>query len=281
MLTIKLPATEDRPAADAHSPTAPRWASVYDSLTRPKHLPVSDQESLLLYDARREDIPFEDGHITAWHWGDSGPRVLLVHGWESRASHWHAWVQPLLAGGFQVSALDNPAHGHASGDTTDVLQWGRAVRSAGIQLGELHAVISHSMGSAASLHAFAHGLQVKTSVHLAGPSSLTRVLRYAGHAKGLDTTELDALMTAFTQRIGQPLSAMDLAALAPSLQHPALILHDPEDAEMPAIESRKLAAAWPMARLIEPANVGHRRILRDPQVIGQSVASLRGAVWPN
>jgi pimeloyl-ACP methyl ester carboxylesterase len=278
-LTAKLTTLDGHPAADAATPPpSPAWTKVYDTLTRPRHRSLSDQETLLLYSARRRNLPFEGGHITAWHWGDSGPHVLLVHGWESRASHWQAWLEPLLQGGFQISALDNPAHGHASGDTTDVLQCGRAVRIAGTQLGalwgELHAVIGHSMGSAACLHAFAHGLHVKISVHLAGPLSLTRVLRYAGDANGLDAIELDALLAAFTRRIRQPLTAMDLPALAPGLRHPALIFHDPEDAEIPLVESSQLAAAWPLARLIKPVGLGHRRILRDPQVIRQSVAAL-------
>jgi pimeloyl-ACP methyl ester carboxylesterase len=263
-------------SASASTPAVPiDWADVLDTLVHPRRFTLGDQEAMHLYDAHAGVLAFEGESLSTWHWGAEGPRVLLVHGWESRTTHWQAWVPALLAGGFRVSALDLPGHGHSSGATTDVVQAGRAVLAFARQLGAVHAVIGHSMGSAASLYAFAHGLKVKASVHLAGPSSLRRVLQYAAHAHDLDEQGTSDLMNAFEQRIGQPLGNMDLAALAPGLQHPGLIVHDPADKEMPVIESRRLAAAWPAARLVEPTGLGHRRVLRDPEVIAQAVLALR------
>lgn len=251
------------------------WQAVFNALVHPRRVAMSDQESLHLYGAHAGLLQFEGQSLSTWHWGTSGPRVLLVHGWESRASHWHAWVPALLAAGMRVSALDLPAHGHSSGASTDVVQAGRAVLAFARQLGSVHGVVAHSMGSAASLHAFAHGLKVQASVHIAGPSSVRRVLQGAARAGGLDANGTRALMQAFEQRTGQPLDDMELPALAPSLRHPALICHDPADAEVPFSESRQLAAAWPLARLIEASGLGHRRILRDAGVIEAGVQALR------
>jgi hypothetical protein len=65
----------------------------------------------------------------------------------------------------------------------------------------------------------------------------------------------------------------DLSAstIARGLRLPALILHDIEDAEVPHAEGLSLAHAWPGARLVTTAGLGHRRILRDEAVVGQAV----------
>ena len=47
-------------------------------------------------------------------WG-AGPSVLLVHGWEGRGAQLGALVDPLVAAGYRVVALDGPAHGDSPG----------------------------------------------------------------------------------------------------------------------------------------------------------------------
>lgn len=256
------------------APATSEWREVYQALIHPRRVSMDDQESLHLYNAHAGMLQFEGQSLSTWHWGIEGPRVMLVHGWESRTTHWHAWVPALLAAGLRVSALDLPAHGHSSGASTDVVQAGRAVLAFARQLGAVHGVVAHSMGSAASLYAFAHGLEVQASVHLAGPASVRRVLQGAARMGGLDASGSQALMQAFEQRTGQSLDDMELPALSHGFRHPALICHDPADAEVPFSESRQLAAAWPLARLVETSGVGHRRILRDPKVIEAGVQAL-------
>jgi TAP-like protein len=44
---------------------------------------------------------------------------------------------------------------------------------------------------------------------------------------------------------------------------PTLIVHDRGDARVPVSNARRIAEAWPGARLIETRGLGHHRILRD------------------
>ena len=48
---------------------------------------------------------------------------------------------------------------------------------------------------------------------------------------------------------------------------PALLMHDPQDAEMPYAHSVALAAAWRGAALENARGVGHRRILRARDIV--------------
>lgn len=244
--------------------------------------PLTEAETALLDTAERRDITVrhtvrgqdEIHTLATWSWGRHGSRVLLVHGWESRASHWHAWVHPLLRAGFQVTAIDNLAHGQSTGDIADVRLWGQGLLVVAQALGPIHAVIGHSAGSAASLYAFAHGLQVDASVHIAGPASLKRVATGFALALGLPREEIAAFRAGLEAQLGFPMAEMDLPALQGGLRHPALILHDPQDKEVPFSESLALNEAWPLSQLESVSGVGHRRILRSPEIVERVIASL-------
>jgi pimeloyl-ACP methyl ester carboxylesterase len=243
---------------------------IFDALTRPRRRLASAEDLQALSGATRLAINHEGASLAVWSWGE-GPSVLLLHGWESRASHMFDFVPELNRAGLRAIALDAPAHGESDGDVTDVVDYGRAVISAAAHFGPLAAVIAHSVGSAAALYAYAHGVRVQASVQLCGPASLTRVLRRGGAAGGLDASgiaQLEALMEA---HLGASLEEMELSSLCAGMVHPALILHDPEDRELCVSESRTLAAAWPGSTFSLVSGLGHRRILRDPSVISSAV----------
>jgi pimeloyl-ACP methyl ester carboxylesterase len=50
-----------------------------------------------------------------------------------------------------------------------------------------------------------------------------------------------------------------------------LLLHDPEDREVPFADGLALAEAWPGARLEPLVGAGHTRALRHPDVISRAV----------
>jgi len=167
---------------------------VLSALTQPRR-PTEENElsKKILNQAAREILDFEDTRLEIYRWGDVDKKILLVHGWESRASHWHHWINPLVEAGYGVTALDLPAHGDSSGLTANVIVSGRAVLKLSKSMGEIDSIIGHSMGSAACLYAFANGLAVKKSVHVAGPISLRDVVRRAGSFAKLNNLELRML----------------------------------------------------------------------------------------
>ena len=251
-------------------------SQVFTALTRPRRRPASPEQVQALSGATRLAVDHRGAALAAWSWGQGAP-VLLLHGWESRASHMAAFVPALVQAGFRAIALDAPAHGESQGEVTDVVDYGLAVAAAAAHFGPLAAMIAHSFGSAAALHAYAHGVRVQASVQLCGPASLTRVLQRGGAAGGLDAAGITRIAALMVERLGAPLSVMDLSSLRHGMLHPALILHDPDDSELPASESRALTEAWSESTLLSVPGVGHRRIVRDPTVISTAVRFITDA----
>jgi len=79
------------------------------------------------------------------------------------------------------------------------------------------------------------------------------------------------LVRRIERRVGLPLSAFGVPAMAATMATPPLLLvHDRHDAETGWSDSEAIARAWPGARLVTTAGLGHRRILGDPAVVAEA-----------
>ena len=243
------------------------------AFSRPRRIAGSEAEQALLRQATQSHHPHEGKDIAIWTLG-RGPRVLLVHGWDSRGSHLAGFVEPLLRAGFSVTLFDMPAHGDSDGEHGSVVHSSRALLSLTNSLADVQAVITHSMGSAAALVAFCQGLQVKASVHLCGPSSLSAMVKLQARGYSLNPEQSRDFQTWVEGFIGQPTQSVDLENLLDGLRHPALIMHDPQDKVVPMAASIALHQAWTNSELVQLNGLGHRRILTDVEVINRSVAHL-------
>ena len=93
------------------------------------------------------NIPFRDGFLKVREWG-SGLTVLLVHGWNANWSHFGKLIPVLLNQGYRVVAYDAPAHGESSGNQTNIVEMSSALLAVKKDIGEVHAVVGHSLGGA-------------------------------------------------------------------------------------------------------------------------------------
>lgn len=234
--------------------------------TRPRLQEPGAAELAIAATAETGRVPFRGGTLATYGWGE-GPLVLLVHGWCGRATQFQALVPALVAAGYRAVAFDAPAHGSSDGRQATVTDFGEAVLAVAGHLGPIAALVGHSMGSPAALYAFARGLAVERSVHVSGVASLVWATQRLAGALGLPPGELPALRAHIEAFIKAPLESMDLEVLRQGFRHPALLLHDPADPEVPYGDSEALAAHWPAARLQPLAEAGHTRILRDPRTI--------------
>lgn len=246
-------------------------AAARHAFSSPERVPLTAAEQAAL-DGHAEPLLRHEGlKLARWTFGQ-GPRVVFVHGWNSRGAHGLGFVAPLVAAGFSVTLFDLPGHGDSTGHACSVVHAGRALRAVLAEAGPVHGVIGHSMGSAAALLAFAQGIAVQRSVHLAGPSSLTPMVKGLARAHGLGPADAAAFAGWVEGFIGTRIAHVDLDRLQHGLVHPGLILHDAEDRTVPLAASEALHAAWPGSQLERLSGLGHRRLLTDAAVIARSVA---------
>ena len=243
-------------------------------LSTPRKTTMSDEAALALATAERETIRAGGQDLAVWCWGD-GPLALLVHCWEGHAGQFHALIQQLLDQGFAVAAPDMPAHGASTGKTSTVVGFGRTVVELADRLGPVELFVGHSVGSAAGLFAFAHGLVAGSSVHLAGPASLDWAISQFIAQVPLPATLNGAFRRRVEEAIGYRIADMEAEVLMKGVVHSGLILHDPDDTAVPYAHGERQQAAWPAARLLPVPGAGHNGILKDPRALAAISAFAR------
>lgn len=237
--------------------------------------PPRRRDQALLAEADPFEVTLDGRALAAYAWGD-GPPVLLAHGWASRVAHLAAFVEPLVAAGLRPVAVEMPGHGPGPGASSNLLQFALALRTLGERTGPAAGVIAHSGGALATVAALDAGLRAARVVLLAPMVRLERSVERFAAAHDLDaqrTADFKAGMLArFSPGLWDAMAADLLASRLAGI--PALLIHDPEDPQVPYDEAVLLARAWPGAELRAAGRVWHQRILRDRDTVAQAVAFL-------
>ncbi|MEP6688084.1 MAG: alpha/beta fold hydrolase [Gemmatimonadales bacterium] len=253
---------------------AARWAETI-FCTPPRNEPRSGEEAFLA-SGRQFTVPSGGESLAAWEWG-SGPTVVLVHGWGSRAGRFGPLTVALAEAGFRVVAYDAPAHGRSTGRFSSLPEFARALRSVGDVVGPVHAVVGHSLGGAAVTLALRDGLAAERVVLMAAPADVTRFsTAFADHLR-LPAGTRALMRRNLETRLQARWDDLHLPTIARTLGAAALVLHDREDEDVPFVHAEEIVAAWPGARLVPTAGLGHRGLLRDAGVVRETVAFLREA----
>jgi pimeloyl-ACP methyl ester carboxylesterase len=236
----------------------------------PPRTPAPAREREALAGADRFAVRVGSATVRGFRLGE-GPAVLLVHGWGGRAGQLVAFAQPLAAAGCAVVGFDAPAHGASSGRVASVPEFADAVAAVAAAHGA-RAAIGHSMGAAAVAFALRRGLALDAAVLVSPPRSPAEFLDRFCAALRLGDGAREAARSRIERRVGARMAELDVVAAAPALATPALVVHDRGDADVPFDDGAAIAHAWPGARLVATSGLGHRRVLRDREVVAEAVA---------
>lgn len=212
--------------------------------------------------------------VTAWTWGH-GPAVLLVHGWGGRGAQLASFVPALVASGYSAVTFDAPGHGRSPARESSLIAFVSAIQAVSRALGPVRGVIAHSIGAAAAACALRDGLRADAAVFLAPPSDLTLHADIMLEALGFRRRARDLMRERIERRFGVAWSTLDVGGFAARMRTPLLVIHDREDAEVPWQEGAGIAQAWPGATLSTTGGLGHRRLIRHPEVVREAVEYLR------
>lgn len=275
---LPLPMRLLRPALTALSTVAPTLAAPVAErlfLAPPRH-PRPEHEAVALASARRTIVD-AGTPITAWTWGH-GPTVLLVHGWGGRGAQLASFVPSLVANGYSVVTFDAPGHGQSPARESSLVAFIAAIHAVSRALGPVRGVIAHSIGAAATACALRDGLRADAAVFLAPPADLTLHADIMLETLGFGRRARELMRERVERRLGVAWSTLDVASFAVQMRTPLLVIHDREDAEVPWQEGAIIAQAWPGATLSTTGGLGHRRLVRDRDVVREAVDFTLGAL---
>jgi len=205
-------------------------------------------------------------------WGE-GPAVYLLHGWAGYRGQLTALVEPLVRRGYRVVAFDAPSHGDSGPGaygprSSSIPEFATALTAVIAAHGPAHAIVAHSMGSAAAAIALCDGLSAGRLVMVAPMATpMTYAHQFADMLNFGDRT-MARLVARVERRIGAPMRHFDIPELGRAIaMPPTLVIHDRDDASTPVADGQAIATAWPTATLHLTSGLGHRRLLRDPDTV--------------
>jgi pimeloyl-ACP methyl ester carboxylesterase len=244
-------------------------------LTPPRRK-LDAEDAPIVAQAVRTLVPVGADAFTKWTWGEGAPVVVVLHGWGSHAARFGSFVAPLRAAGFTVVGIDAPAHGASPGRTSDLPRFRDSLVEVLRAHQPVHAIIGHSLGGAATLTMLAETREFHPrKICLFGvPSDMDYILESFAMMLGLKDRALARLRERFARKFGRHAREISIAAAAPHVRVPVMVVHDEDDNVAPIAQGNALAAALPGATVLLTRGLGHSGGLRDAETIARVVAFL-------
>lgn len=239
---------------------------------RPMRKQSSVSERKALESADIKFVCINNHKIATYHWGLTGPIVLLVHGWSGRGTQLGGFTKPLVESGYRVISFDAPAHGQSSGKQTTIYEIADAIIALQSEFGEFDAVLTHSFGGPCTALAMQNGFKTKRLVSISPPATTPGLVdKFSSTTQlpgSVETNLRNRLETRFGKKVWTETS---MAHNVKKLSIPGMIIHDLADDYVPWEEGRHVAGEWKNVKFIKTNGLGHRRILRNRRVIESAV----------
>jgi pimeloyl-ACP methyl ester carboxylesterase len=212
----------------------------------------------------------------------SAGTVLVIHGWRSRTEYMRALVEGFRNAGYRVASLDLPGHGQSLGRRLNMVNAVEATRVAADWFGPFKAIVGHSFGGAVAANAIAGSIKgvqpvaAERLVLVAAPSSLPAIFADFSRMLNVGPRSQISMADQVKRLSGRPLNEFTGDRQLAEAPVPTLVIHAPDDREVPADHATRYAGAGSHVRLHWADGLGHRRILADKGVVARAVGFVTG-----
>ncbi|MGQ3887876.1 alpha/beta hydrolase [Legionella sp. CNM-1927-20] len=232
---------------------------------------VNHRTSFLVANSPRHHVI----HRFAQENNPASKKVLITHGWMSRAAYMARLIHALHKQGYDVYALDFPAHGEAKGLQLTWIDAVNTLKTVINHLGPFYGVIGHSFGGSMLLNTLNLACQLpewqleslpERAVLIASPTNMrTPVSRHARRFK-LNGKSYLRLREVIRQNSKTNITHLNFRNFINRSTTPILCIHGTEDNSIPPQESIEFCRHYPYASLALLAKLDHINVLIDERV---------------
>lgn len=196
-----------------------------------------------------------------------GPKVIMIHGWSGRGSQFHEIAKHLHSAGFHVFSIEAPEHGELQGRSTHMLNFVDAIEETCKRFGEFPLAIGHSLGGVALFTSLSRNIWFDKLVIIGSPANIPNVVGDFCEKVGLDEKVANRIISYIEKRYQLKAEEVSSDYLCQLYRPEGLIVHDKLDQDVPVHNAHTMHAKWKGSKLLETNGLGHRRVLRDQQVL--------------
>ena len=247
----------------------------------PPKMPLRLQQEQLLNEAEQFSVTVNDPYFThqtlninGFKWGNGRRKVLITHGWGSKALDFAEMITALKENtDLQIVAFDAPACGSSGGELSNLLLFVNAAKAIVAEAGTPDIVIGHSFGAMANVVAL-------TELHIV-PSLLLSITPFillkenfikSMTAVGVPPEAQERFMQDFNARYGvfpSYYNMNDLYTFNAQLNH--WLAYDEQDMVLPHKYLEDFLATHPSIKTKSYNGAGHERIIKSTELIGDVV----------
>jgi len=254
---------------------------------RPPKVNAPKREQAIREQAELTHHKIDNHNIAVWVWGEDKDNleqvtVLLSHGWAGRTSQFFKTITALVDAGYRVVGADIAAHGESSGNTTTMLNGTRVISEVAKEYAPLSAIVAHSFGTGTALLALDRfSVEAPKTVLIGAYSTVTFIVDLFADVFKMNQKSRLTMKQAGTDLLGDKFHfKWNWENIAPintiqSYEGELLFIHDENDHEVPIEEVTPLHQSKPDAKIMITSGLGHRRIMRDDDVVKAILAFLQ------
>ena len=238
----------------------------FELFCRPIRLSINPKQRAFLSSAAYEVFDHKGISIQTYRWGNGHKKILLLHGWQSHTYRWKVYIEN-LSREYSVYAIDAPGHGLSGGKLLNVPLYSEVIEEQIKRIGELHAIITHSLGGFATFYSFYRNprLPVSKLITLASPGEAQEFFDFYTNTLRLTKKATELVVGHFEKTFQKNPGFFSAPAFAKVLEIPGLIIHDEDDAETPFYHAERIHSAWKNSKLMKTKGYGHN--LKAPDVV--------------
>ena len=221
-------------------------------------------------EAEQIQFRFENQQIIGYRWNHPAERkLMIIHGFESSVINFDRYIKPLTSKGYEVLAIDAPAHGRSTGKSINAVIYKDLIRHIYMHYGPVQSFLAHSLGGLAlclALEEIQHDKNYRVAL-IAPATETTTAIDHFFQFLQLDS----ALRKEFEKRIlklgGKPAGWYSIRRALRNIHARVLWFHDEEDNITLLTDAMKVKKEnFSNVEFVITKGLGHQRIYRDNNV---------------
>ncbi|MGQ7854749.1 alpha/beta fold hydrolase [Pedobacter sp. WC2501] len=241
---------------------------------------VSKQFSLQVFDTYFTNAEVS---INCFSWGNGKRKVLLTHGWASKALDFYELIIELQKiDDLEIIAFDAPGNGSSISEFSNLMLYADSVKSIALNYAQPDVLIGHSLGGMANVIALQElEINPKLLISIAPLIRLKENFEQSLDSVNIGAKHQDIFFENFAQEFPVPVSHFNLTELyqlSPDLDH--FLAFDPADHISPYLFLKEFSDKYPAINSKSFEDVGHYKILRSIDVIEDIVQRISALPTP-
>ena len=251
-------------------------------------MPLRLHQEQLIAEAKKFNLSVYDEYFTAsdiaincFSWGDGKTKILLTHGWASKALDFYELIMELRKlEDVEIIAFDAPGNGSSVSELSNLILYKNSVKAIIEKYEVVDFVIGHSLGAMANILALQDlAIQPKLLMSIAPLIKLKENFVQSLESIGVNQADQDVFFSNFELEVKIPadhFNLFNLYHLAPSIEH--LVIFDPEDHISPYPYLQDFLTRSKEITAIKFEDIGHFKIIKSPEVISLIVGEIMARI---